>query len=193
MKKLPNALSWAQRAGFVFSYFTLSLKCKRINLRCRSNSPENARIQRYPYLFSSTLCAKIHQLSLLSQFAKPGLWLFVSFFQKHIFPIVCSWAAEPPARHKFSLNSPSCSKSDSTTSDLLVTTCSQPEDLYLPCLVFITVKTTTVYISLTAEDPQRADPLIFFCTALYTWNPERLDWYCWFPLLAQVNIEMFGK
>lgn len=124
MKKLPNALSWAQRAGFVFSYFTLSLKCKRINLRCRSNSPENARIQRYPYLFSSTLCAKIHQLSLLSQFAKPGLWLFVSFFQKHIFPIVCSWAAEPPARHKFSLNSPSCSKSDSTTSDLLVTTCS---------------------------------------------------------------------
>lgn len=45
-----------------------------------------------------------------------------------------------------------------------------PEDLYLLCLVFITVKTTTVYISLTAEDPQMADPFVFTCLSMESWR-----------------------
>lgn len=38
-----------------------------------------------------------------------------------------------------------------------------------------------------------ADLLIFSYTALCPWNPEGLNWYSSFPLLAQSNTEIFGK
>lgn len=138
------------------------------------------------YIFFLDLFIEIHQLSVLSLFSKSKQWLFAGFLQELTFPMLGFWAAgspaqEPPVRHRLSLNSPSCSKTDFATPNLLVTTCS------LKTVSFSLPWREQQFVPLSVYVPEMLHPCI-----LCSWvgSPERPPL---FPRLGRSHAKIFGK
>lgn len=79
------------------------------------------------------------------------------------------WAAgspaqEPPVRHRLSLNSPSCSKTDFTTPNLLVTTCS------LKTVSFSLPWREQQFVPLSVYVPEMLHPCFLCCLSGESWK-----------------------
>lgn len=126
------------------------------------------------YIFFLDLFIEIHQLSVLSLFSKSKQWLFAGFLQELTFPMLGFWAAgspaqEPPVRHRLSLNSPSCSKTDFATPNLLVTTCS------LKTVSFSLPWREQQFVPLSVYVPEMLHPCILCCLSGESWKASSLS------------------